>query len=335
MEASVSATGVIGTHQDYLMHLAHLMAEREWHSLGRPYFKVHGQVAEWLASTQMNFSADHFSVPFDTFSVMLPESYGPAGNFIVYASKEMPDSAAQIRLYEKYANTDDPHGRAFCRGVANQIKEDSASADRLESQYGKGKLQLCFSWHDLDGGVVHAHIVVYEKTTLEEALALVDECDPGENLGISESLHWEHRRPMVRLAIGVAMFAVNKHELVAPDVNIEQLRSRFPGGRSRGSQLLAQQAIARELKKCRGWTIGQEINLPRPEYLRRDDAHGEGASLEFSHVRSGHMRMQPHGPANSLRKLIFVAPTVVRKDLPMQPHRGFQLRDNIAPATIT
>ncbi|KVU66024.1 hypothetical protein WK73_28085 [Burkholderia ubonensis] len=32
------------------------------------------------------------------------------------------------------------------------------------------------------------------------------------------------------------------------------------------------------------------------------------------HWRSGHLRMQPHGPQNSLRKLIFIAPTLIRAD---------------------
>ncbi|KWN10831.1 hypothetical protein [Burkholderia ubonensis] len=32
------------------------------------------------------------------------------------------------------------------------------------------------------------------------------------------------------------------------------------------------------------------------------------------HWRRGHLRMQPHGPQNSLRKLIFIAPTLIRAD---------------------
>jgi hypothetical protein len=41
-------------------------------------------------------------------------------------------------------------------------------------------------------------------------------------------------------------------------------------------------------------------------------AHGHG---ELSpHLRRGHFTMQPHGPRNSLRKLMFIAPTWVRAD---------------------
>jgi len=41
-----------------------------------------------------------------------------------------------------------------------------------------------------------------------------------------------------------------------------------------------------------------------------DNPHGELAP----HWRRGHFRMQPHGPQNSLRKVTFIAPTLVRAD---------------------
>ncbi|WP_231663317.1 hypothetical protein [Ralstonia solanacearum] len=45
--------------------------------------------------------------------------------------------------------------------------------------------------------------------------------------------------------------------------------------------------------------------------------HGErltpGQALP-AHWRRGHFRMQPHGPQSSLRKVIFVAPVIVRAD---------------------
>ena len=39
-------------------------------------------------------------------------------------------------------------------------------------------------------------------------------------------------------------------------------------------------------------------------------SHGEVSP----HLRRGHFRIQPHGPHNSLRKVIFVAPVWVRAD---------------------
>ena len=39
-------------------------------------------------------------------------------------------------------------------------------------------------------------------------------------------------------------------------------------------------------------------------------AHGELSA----HCRRGHLRLQPYGPKSSLRKVLFIAPTVVRAD---------------------
>jgi hypothetical protein len=45
-----------------------------------------------------------------------------------------------------------------------------------------------------------------------------------------------------------------------------------------------------------------------------DEIPGHGPGEVSPHLRRGHFRMQPHGPQNSLRKLVFIAPTWVRAD---------------------
>lgn len=50
--------------------------------------------------------------------------------------------------------------------------------------------------------------------------------------------------------------------------------------------------------------------------------HGEVAP----HWRRGHFRMQPHGPQQSLRKVIFIAPTLVRGDRLGPPNDSPSLR---------
>jgi hypothetical protein len=78
--------------------------------------------------------------------------------------------------------------------------------------------------------------------------------------------------------------------------------------------------------------VGSEIALPRYERTQDDDEHGTGKSLEYGHMRSGHMRMQPHGKGNKERKLIFIPPTVVRPDLPIKASRGYKIDDKILSA---
>lgn len=62
----------------------------------------------------------------------------------------------------------------------------------------------------------------------------------------------------------------------------------------------------------------QILTLDKTVVLHKVKTHDKGVStgkeLSF-HWRRGHWRMQPHGPLNSLRKQIFIAPVLVRKDL--------------------
>ena len=60
---------------------------------------------------------------------------------------------------------------------------------------------------------------------------------------------------------------------------------------------------------CQGGAAGILLGpLELPEYVR-------GVQNDVSpHWRRGHFRMQPHGPHQSLRKVIFIAPTLVRAD---------------------
>jgi len=48
--------------------------------------------------------------------------------------------------------------------------------------------------------------------------------------------------------------------------------------------------------------------LTLPDHLQGQ--HGEVSP----HWRRGHFRMQPHGPRKSLRKVLFIAPTLIRVD---------------------
>jgi hypothetical protein len=69
-----------------------------------------------------------------------------------------------------------------------------------------------------------------------------------------------------------------------------------------------------------GFEVGRDIKLPRlpRKYDKKPEKETRG-ELAFGHIVSGHMKMQPHGPRNSLRKLIFVAPYIVRPDCPLKP----------------
>jgi hypothetical protein len=64
--------------------------------------------------------------------------------------------------------------------------------------------------------------------------------------------------------------------------------------------------LQRQARKLYDRTLLGPITLP----LHLHGIHGDITP----HWRRGHFRMQPHGPSMALRKLIFIAPTLVRAD---------------------
>lgn len=67
--------------------------------------------------------------------------------------------------------------------------------------------------------------------------------------------------------------------------------------------------LERRLSRLYDWTEVGPLMLPQPSSSGNGDSDGVAP-----HWRRGHFRMQAHGPQQVLRKLIFIAPTLVRED---------------------
>jgi hypothetical protein len=115
---------------------------------------------------------------------------------------------------------------------------------------------------------------------------------------------------LYRIVISTMLFAIHQHELVLPEVPYPTIQRQ-----GRGSRILQAQSDAAHAKKNYRWTVGKEIHLPRPLRESLSGAAEGNRHLSHSHLRSGHMRRQAHGPGYSQHKLIFIAPTLVRADL--------------------
>ena len=119
-----------------------------------------------------------------------------------------------------------------------------------------------------------------------------------------------------RIAMGIAFFAVNRHELVIRDVPAA-LKAKL----DKAKQTKSKKRIARARSKLQpfrnGFTVGKELVIPR-QMTDSDDGVSSGRELQFAHLRTGHMRWQAYGPGMTQRKLIFIHPTIVRKDLPLK-----------------
>jgi len=135
------------------------------------------------------------------------------------------------------------------------------------------------------------------------------------------------REALQRIAVCTAFFGIDQHELVAPDITRREVyavaRANVRGDRSRIEKIM------RKAGERLGFKIGQEIELPLPHVniLHRGRPEDERPERSYAHMRRGHMRWQAHGERHSQRKLIFIAPTMVRHDLPLSSSQGYKITD--------
>lgn len=189
---------------------------------------------------------------------------------------------------------------------------------RLPQGWAARAMLVAYSWEAV-------HFAFHEcgyETTVRYTL--------NKERSIAESLDVEPDkdfRDLCAIAIGVALFGVENHELVLPDLPREVIDKRCR--KTKRQRAMERERREREEKKCKGWLVGSEIDLPRPLVLRDRCRVGTGTELQHGHIRSGHMRYQPCGEGGKDRKLIFVAPTVVRPDLPMRQMHGYRIKDRL------
>jgi len=133
---------------------------------------------------------------------------------------------------------------------------------------------------------------------------------------------------VIRLTVAVCFFGTNQHEVIRPDIPkkyVEKMeRARQRGDTARVSQI--------EKRYSKGYTVGRELTLPAAVVLVPNGTASTGTrrGLEYSHTRRPHLRLQQKGPRTSpYHELIFVRSTIVKPELPFDPHakRGFLIPD--------
>lgn len=137
--------------------------------------------------------------------------------------------------------------------------------------------------------------------------------------------------PIFRIAICTAFFLADQHEVVMPDLTRKEI-IKYRKAKDRGDQQQMQR-LKQKAANRNGYVIGsREIDLPAPRVTyvgTADHQTGTGRELQHAHIRRGHMRHQPVGKREEKkRKLIWLPPTVVRPDLPMNSNgQGYRIPD--------
>jgi hypothetical protein len=261
-------------------------ADMVWYESGCPYYKVWPSIANALCHTEMQIDGEHLRLPHRGFEIRLPKTDNPLA----------PAPAACVAGFERIEGQDDRDWSLLVVFLDGDHKDYESHTWVLDVPVKTGR-SLEDSLGDMD----------------------VDSLCPNPELA----------RRMLRLAVGVTFFGMDRHELILPDVPrriIEryQRQNRQPSPEEAGDILREAREEGRN-----GFKVGSEIDLPRPEVRQHDQEDPVAAGREGltqGHVRRGHLRFQAVGEGRRERRLTFVAPTVVRPDLPLAPPKGYRVR---------
>lgn len=275
-----------------------LAGELAWHRLGRPSYRVAAPLAHALTRTRLDIDAAFIRFPHAAWGIELPlgvDIRNLAGNrlegLLVSAMRETDLAPATLRL----------------RAIAPDGK-------------GTWRLLVCQRWAHEDDTVSFA-LTLWPGVTVSERIAEVtgaggaSKCRTPQKHDVTITSD-DTLGQIVSLVVGAAMFAVSANQRFVRPVTRHGRRGRRRGRKARNRP-----------PEPRRWTLGADIVLPgggsSPGHtggVAGGDGGGGGRCLRFAHIRQGHLRMTPTGPRDDRRYVLrYIAPTVVRPDLPLAP----------------
>lgn len=285
-----------------------------WEDDGKPYIKLFPAVTEMLATTKIDIDCQHVKFPFQSFEVRFPMSHNPMVEDTQWPLRSMLVSSIQT--------------------VEGQFGQQMLGLQPAKiSTQRQVVLWLDFGETHSTMGIKGEPVFFFLNLHLVDGKSVQDVLNDAHERGIEAPGYVPSPafcRSATAIAIAMTFFLNNQHELVAPDIH-RRFIDRWHKAKKRGDKKELKTVLAQSKKLGHGgWTVGEEIELPRPQVVHHDKPTTEGHSvsgweLHFSHIRSGHMRLQWMGTGeNRHAELIFIRPTVVRPDLP--PRRGFVIK---------
>lgn len=271
-------------------------SERELFRAAKPYFKVWPQIAGALCDTEIRIAGEYFHMPYGAIEIRLPKADNPLA----------------------------PLGACIC---ARLERDELGHQDDRDWSFVVATFWGLEDYWDRDnaGHYLLADIPIRPRQLLEDSLnetrllqeLAKDKC--GHMAGLVRSL--------VRIAVGVCFFGVDKHELILPDLP-RRVIERYQRERREPSTSEAEK-ILRQAKEAGlfGFKVGSEIDLPTARINHHPaPSTAEHRELTAGHVRRGHLRRQACGAEHKEHRIIFVAPHLVRPDLPLQSTHGYRIR---------
>lgn len=307
-----------------------MMEEYRWYRLNQPRYRVYPNMVAALSRVSIDIDAVHLRLPFATFAIELPKDYFRESETSPY----LKGMLVHCRRRDSHAADHDSfdYGVRYTRGGEHKVVEGDQSPDSNDVMIvdldfgdevitsrlsGQPEMNACkpFAVFDVDAG----------KTISERFDAMPE--TPLTDDGYMPST--EFQKACLRIAVGIAFFAVNDHEVIERVIP-EGYRERRERAIKTGNKKLLQK-VSNEIKNtgnANTFVVGRELVInEHPDDAARQECASGARQLHWGHVQGAHLRWQPHGPREAPDyKLIFVAPMLIRPDLPMRPGAPHALR---------
>ena len=285
------------------------LAEDQYYCAGRPYYKLYPEMLAALAKISIDIDAGLLRLPFPAFRIDFPRDVyrehddAPYMRGLLVTGRRMgdPNTKATLRTTFRPAGHNDPSYITIDADFGNEKRSGMMLPCKpfviIETRGGatmRERIEEAFNYSNQDGTTEYVRKVAAKGYF------------PGQ----------EYMASWARIAIGIAFFAINRHEVVISDIPAG-LKAKLDRAKASGSKKRITRARSHIHPYRRGFTVGKELLIPR-SLTDSDDGESTGRELRFAHLRTGHMRWQAHGHEMQERKLIFIPPTVVRKDLPLK-----------------
>lgn len=267
------------------------LAERNWTELGRPSYRVSTALAEALVETDLDIQAKHIRFPHSVFGIEIPRGF-------TLLNAQGRRLLGLLVTATRLSPTGDQAG-AYVLGI---------EAPDGEGPWG---FTVCQTWEGEEETPATFRVRLDPDDVVGERLKEMTTKRVDDAVTVPES-----RARLVALALGAALFAVG--------ANSKFVRPIQAGGKRQGRK------AHNRPPEPRRWSLGADIVLPRRGKPAgpTEPTEGSGRSLQWAHVRQGHLRLVPTGPRSERTYVLrYIAPTVVRPDLPLAPRATRHLLD--------
>jgi len=315
-------------HEDFAQVFKGVM-ENDWYALKKPIFNLYPGVDNALLSTKINIPTSELNFPFSTFAIQLHTD-----SEIYLDSHRGREKLCSILVHTEMGKLLGPRVMAPT-GDPNDTLTISCVLDIFrEGERARRPFDL----------ILNKNNTVYQsiKNITDEGLALMTEIAAGlghtfygtEDIDESDFIRrGKNSQILAKLIIGTAFLAISKDRRYVQKkvIKIRGNEQCFCGSGKKYKKCCKLKGIQNV-----GYDIGKGIYLPTHQTSGEYEVAVErGKELQWSHIRSGHMRWQTYKvcacgsgepfkecckkPGEWTRKLIFIHPNIIRPDLSLKP----------------